>query len=212
MNFEVNGSPNLKKQQNIASVYFLNKILNNKTNKMKKTFTLLSCLLVFISITSAQSVAGKIKKTNSKINNTDTAVNATSDAINNSTSTLSNAGSALSNFGNTLGGMVKKKHKTDVAKTTATDSTTLAKQAAANTIMISITGADYASLKKLKENLKAVAGVQSVDMNYNSGGSSLSINYNKKADDLWDGLSDDIATHYNIISMNGNTINVAYKK
>ncbi len=180
---------------------------------MKTTFILLSCLFAFMLTTNAQNVAGKINKTNNKINNTDTAVNATSAAINSSTSTLSTAGSALSNFGNTLGGMVKKKHKPGTAKTAAeTDSAAQAKQVAANTIIISIAGADYTSLKKLKESLKVITGVHSVDMNYNSTGSSLSIVSNKKADDLWDGVSDDVAAHYNINSMNGNAINVAYKK
>lgn len=180
---------------------------------MKKTFILLGCLFAFVLMTNAQNVTKKINKTNNKISNTDTAVQGTSAAINNASGTLSGAGSALSNFGNTLGSMVKKKSKPGAAKTAAAaDSATMAKQAAANAIIISITGADYPSLKKLKESLKAVAGVQSVDMNYNSTGSSLSIATAKKADDLWDGVPDDIAAHYNIISMNGNAINVSYKK
>ena len=178
---------------------------------MKKTFILFSCLFAFILIAGAQSVASKINKTNNKINNTDTAVNATSDAINNASGTLSNAGNALNNFANTLGGMIKKKPKQGTAKTT--DTATQVKQTVnANTIIISIAGADYTSLKKLKDSLKAVTGVQSVEMNYNSAGSSLSIASDKKADDLWDVLSDNIATHYNIISMNANAINVAYKR
>ncbi|MBE7172645.1 MAG: hypothetical protein INR73_18845 [Williamsia sp.] len=179
---------------------------------MKEILTVFVCLFTFILTLSAQSIDSKIKKTNSKLSNTDTAVQGTTAVINNASGTLGNAGHALSNLGNTIGSMVKRKPKPSAGKTaSATDSAAQAKQVAAYTIMISITGADYASLKKLKESLKAVAGVQSVDMNYKPAGSSLSVTADKKADDLWDGLSDDIAAHYSIVSMNANTINIAYK-
>ncbi len=199
-------------KKSASGSYARRKIITNKTRNMKRILTVFICLLTFILTLSAQSIDSKIKRTNSKISHTDTAVQGTTTVINNASGTLDNAGNALSNFTNTIGSMVRRKPKQGAGKMVgATDSAAQTKQVAANTIMISITGADYVSLKKLKESLKAVAGVQSVDMNYKSAGSSLSITGDKKADDLWDGLSDDIASHYNIVSMNGNTINIAYK-
>ena len=175
---------------------------------------LFSWLLACSLMAGAQSVTNKINSANNKINNTDTSLNNTSVAINNTSNTVSNAGTAFGNLGRTIFGKTNKKAKTDVAKTvTATDSTTQAKQAGtANTIIISIAGADYPTVKKLRESIKSVAGVQSVDMNFNATGSSLSIASGKKADDLWDGLSNDLLAHYNVISMNDNSINVTYKK
>ena len=178
---------------------------------MKKKLLLLTCLSAFVLTANAQNIVDKINKTNDKINNTGTAINHTSDAINNSSKTVSNAGNALSNFGKSVGGLTKRKQKKETGKSAATSDS--AKQAEkANIVKITIAGVDYASLKKLKESLKSVPGVQSIEMNFSSSGSSLSVASDKNADDLWAGVPNDVSIHYNIISLNNDSISVAYKQ
>ena len=69
---------------------------------MKKIFTLLAVLIVFVVITNAQSVADKINKTNDNVNNASNSINNTSNAINNTSN-------AVSNLSNTMGGFFKGK-------------------------------------------------------------------------------------------------------
>ena len=190
---------------------------------MKNRFTqyaaMLICALALtlssVAQDAKQGVANKINNTNKKINNTDSAVTGTSSAINGTSGVITGAGNAIGNLGGSIAGLFKKKQKANASKgfSNITDSTAVsaARTGNENAIVISIAGVDYAKLKKLTDSLKAVAGVQSVNMTYSSARSSLNILYNKKAGDLWDGLSDAISKQYNIISLNDTAISITYK-
>lgn len=173
---------------------------------MKKTLILLAALIVFITMTSAQSVADKVNKTNDNVNNTSNSINNTSDAI-------TNTSNAVSNLSNTVGGLFKgKKKKDSVAQAPINQVAASIPSQGLNTIVINITGVDYAKLKCIKDSIKVIAGTQSADMSYSTNGSSLNVLYSGKAGELWDALSPKVSAMYNIISLNDNAISAAFKE
>ncbi len=86
------------------------------------------------------------------------------------------------------------------------------KNKAGEIISISIAGIDYddVNLSELKENLKTIKGVKGVDMKYKSGNATIEVNFNGKAPDLWDELSQESKQFFKVKDAEDNSIVAQY--
>jgi hypothetical protein len=162
----------------------------------------------------AQSAATKINRTVSKLDSNN-------NAINNTTNAITNTSAAVGNMGKTIGGIFKSKKKESQQVQSPSEGPSAAPVSApqnnaaqnnVNTIFITIRGVDYTKLKLTKDNIKSIAGVQTVDMTFNASSSSLSVQYSGKADQLWEALPENVTKMYNLTNMDGNNISAECKK
>lgn len=73
-------------------------------------------------------------------------------------------------------------------------------------IMISDIDYDNAGLSMLKEGLKKVKGVKSVQMNYKAPNAVLEVAFKGKATDVWDNLPSSSKSTFKLMEMNDNSI------
>jgi hypothetical protein len=153
------------------------------------------------------------QRTANKINKTAVKLDSNTNALNNTSAAVSNTSAAIGNMGKTIGDIFKSKKKEKYqTQTPSPEAGPSAQATAANTIIITILGADYAKLKLTKDNIKAIAGVQSVDMTFSQDNSSLNVSYSGKADALWEALPNNITSMYNLMKLESNSISAQCKK
>lgn len=82
-----------------------------------------------------------------------------------------------------------------------------------DTITIVIPDIDYdnINLLLLKEHIKKVKGVRSVEMNYNSSTAKLEVAFRGKPTDLWDNIHADVRMKFKLIEAGENNITLNHK-
>jgi hypothetical protein len=181
-------------------------LIINKLNadEMKNIIFFIAVLFCFESVIGQPS-ANKLNKTAVKLDSNSNAINNTSNAV-------SNTSAALNNMGKTIGGIFKSKKKEKIQTQAPAPEAGLSTEAATPTIIITIQNVDYAKLKTMKDSIKAISGVHTVDMTFNPTASSLSVGYSGKADELWDALPKRITEMYNLTKLESNSISAEFKK
>jgi hypothetical protein len=82
-----------------------------------------------------------------------------------------------------------------------------------DTIAILIRDIDYddESLALLKETIKKLKGVRSVEMRYKSASAMLAVSYKGKSTDLWDQLPVDARKAFKLVEAGDNTLTLQHK-
>ena len=173
---------------------------------MKNTMSFFITLLFCFQNIVGQSTATKLNKTAVKLDSSSNAINSTTNAV-------SNTSAALNNMGKTVGEIFKSKKKEKYQTQTPSPEAGLTSGAtASSTIVITIQKVDYSKLKTMKDSIKVISGVHTVEMTFNPATSSLSVGYSGKADELWDALPQRITDMYNLTKLESNSISAELKK
>lgn len=187
---------------------------------MKKTITLLAAIvLVSCSSVMAQGLLGSIVSGATKATETANGVNGAASSLNGAVGT---AGQAVQAVGALKGLFGKKKAKeaeaaaAAAAQAAATAVANAAPALAAGMKMttVTVTGIDYATLKKFNEAIQACSNVTETKMKFNSTASTIEVTHKESTDALLKLMSEtskDIFTDKNIEGIEDGKINLKLK-
>lgn len=162
---------------------------------MKTRITLIvAAMLLSGSTVMAQGLLGKLVSTASKVDNAASTANGAAATVDNAVNTATQVSGAVGKIRGLFG---KKKNKeaeaaaaaaaTQVVQAVNQAAPALANAAAANAgkvTVVSVAGADFATLKKLNEGIKACANVQDTKMKFSGNASTIEVTHGQSTDEL----------------------------
>lgn len=193
---------------------------------MKSRITLiLAVVLLSGSSVMAQGLLGKLAGAASSVNG---ASAGTAGAVGSVDNAVGTANAAVETMGKLKGLFGKKKAKEAEAAAAAAAALAATNQAAVNAALtatpalpagvkittVTVTGADFATLKKLDESIEACATVQDSKMKFNSTASTIEVTHKESTDDLlklMQQTSKDIFTEKNVESLEDGKISLKLK-
>lgn len=157
---------------------------------MKTRITLLVAIIMISgSSVMAQGLLGKIVSGATKANETASGVNGAANSVNSAVNTAEQAAGAVSKISGLFGS--KKKKEAEAAAAAVAAAATNAATAAATALpagmkmtTVTVTGIDYATLKKFNESIQACGTVTETKMKFNSTASTIDVMHKESTDNL----------------------------
>ncbi len=173
---------------------------------MKTRFTLLvAMIMIGGSSVMAQGLLGKIVSGAAKANETANGVNGAAGSVGSALGTAEQAAGAVNQLKGLFGGKKKKEAEAAAAAVAAAAANAVAAVPALPAGMkittVTVTGIDYATLKKFNESIQACGSVTETKMKFNSTASTIDVTHKESTDNLLKLMSEtgkDIFTDKNI--------------